>query len=295
MRLKLYRAASVPDAIARVRAELGPEALILGSRRVTGGVELTAALEAPDHRPPPPAAADTSRAALLAFHGVPERLRPALMRGALTAALVDIFRFDSLPVLPEPLLFVGLPGAGKTLTVARLATRLVLAGTPPLVIAADNAKAGATEQLAAFASVLGLRLILAGDPLVLARAMAKRPAGLPVLIDAPGINPFDPAQTEVLRGLASAAAARMVLVLPAGLDPIESGELAEAFAESGASLLIATRLDVARRLGGILAAADTARLPLTEGGFGAGAADSLVPLTPALFAERLLLMGKPPK
>ncbi len=54
MRLKLYRAASVPDAMARVRAELGPEALILGSRRVTGGVELTAALEAPDHRPPLP-------------------------------------------------------------------------------------------------------------------------------------------------------------------------------------------------------------------------------------------------
>lgn len=292
MRLKLYRAATVPEAMARVRTELGAEALILGSRRVADGVELTAALEQQDDRPPPP---DPGRTAMLAFHGVPDRLRPGLMRADLATAVGNTIRFATLAVLPEPLLLVGQPGAGKTLTVARLATRLVLAGTPPLVIAADNAKAGATEQLAAFAGVLGLRLILAGDPLVLARAMAKRPAGLPVLIDAPGINPFDPAQTEDLRALASAAAARMVLVMPAGLDPVESAELAEAFAQAGASLLIATRLDIARRLGGILAAADTARLPLTEGGFGASAADSLVPLTPALFAERLLLMGKRPK
>ena len=45
MRLKLYRAATLSQAMARVRAELGVEALILGSRRVGDGVELTAALE----------------------------------------------------------------------------------------------------------------------------------------------------------------------------------------------------------------------------------------------------------
>ncbi len=294
MRLKLYRAATVPEAMARVRAELGGEALILGSRRVTGGVELTAALESPADRLAP-SLPDPGRAAMLAGHGVPERLRPRLMEGDLTGALGEVLSFVALPMTPAPLLFAGLPGAGKTLTVARLATRLVLAGTPPLVVAADEAKAGATEQLAALTGVLGLRLTLAGHPLVLARAMAKRPAGLPVLIDAPGVNPFDSEQTERLRALASAANARVVLVLPAGLDPVESAELAEAFADTGASLVIVTRLDIARRLGGIIAAADAARLPLTEAGFGTGAADGLVPLTPALLAERLLLMGKSPQ
>ena len=45
MRLKVYRAAGMTEAMARVRAELGEDALILGTRRVRDGVEVTAALE----------------------------------------------------------------------------------------------------------------------------------------------------------------------------------------------------------------------------------------------------------
>ena len=43
MRLKLYRAPTVAAAMAQVREELGADALILATRRVAGGVELTAA------------------------------------------------------------------------------------------------------------------------------------------------------------------------------------------------------------------------------------------------------------
>ena len=52
MRLKLFRAPTVAQAMARVRAELGAEAMILGTRRVADGVEITAALD--DPAPPPP-------------------------------------------------------------------------------------------------------------------------------------------------------------------------------------------------------------------------------------------------
>ena len=48
MRLKLFRAPAMAAAMAQVRAELGPDALILGTRRVAGGVEITAALEPDD-------------------------------------------------------------------------------------------------------------------------------------------------------------------------------------------------------------------------------------------------------
>ncbi len=51
MRLKLYRAPGIADAMARVRAELGEDALILGTRRVGGGVEVTAALQEDDTVP----------------------------------------------------------------------------------------------------------------------------------------------------------------------------------------------------------------------------------------------------
>jgi flagellar biosynthesis protein FlhF len=78
------------------------------------------------------------------------------------------------------------------------------------------------------------------------------------------------------------------------MDPAEAADIATAHVQSGARLLVATRLDVARRLGGVLAAA-SAGLALTEAGIGAGAADGLTPLTPDMLADRLLKIPARPE
>ncbi len=288
MRLKLYRARDVAAAMAQVRAELGADALILSTRRVGEGVEVTAALETPASAAPA-MAADSAREAMLAWHGVPAALARGLLGGTLAGALRDGFGFAPLPLAPgeAPLLLAGPPGSGKTLTAAKLATQLVLAGHAPLVITADGKRAGAIEQLAAFTRLLGLQLVVAHDPLTAARALTRRQGTAPVILDGPGTDPFDPAQRDELAALAGSIAARTALVLPAGLCPAEAGELGGAFAATGATLLVATRLDLARRLGGILAAADAGGLALAAGGNSPGAADGLVPLTPESLAERL--------
>ena len=290
MRLKLFRAPTVNAAIAQVRRELGADALILSTRRVQDGVEVTAALEGDAAPPAPlaPALAAPPTPSCLAWHGVPPELQARLDAGPLEDTLAATFCFGSLPLGPAspPLLLTGPPGAGKTLTTARLATRLTLAGTPPLVVTADGRRAGAAEQLAAFTRVLGLPLLVADEPVALSRALARREHGAPALIDSAGLDPFDPHEREELAGLAGAAGANLVLVLPAGLDPMEAADLAGAFAEAGTTLLVPTRLDLARRMGGVLAAA--AGHMLTEAGVGPGAADGLRPLTPADLAERLL-------
>ena len=292
MRLKLYRAANTAEAMAQVRAELGVDALILGTRRVQGGVEVTAALEPEDTVPPLP---DPERQRALDYHAVPHALRDRLLIGPLPAALGAALPFGTLPLDPggRPVLFAGPPGAGKTVTVARLDTRLVMAGTAPLVITADGSRAGATEQLAAFTRLLGLSLIVACHPVTLARALARRQDDAPVLIDGAGSDAFDPAQRDELVALAGVANAVMVLVLPAGLDTSEASEQAYAYAETGAAMLVATRLDLARRLGGVVAAAAAGPLALTEAGIGPGAADGLTPLTPDFLAARLLQTGTP--
>jgi flagellar biosynthesis protein FlhF len=285
MRLKTFRAAGMAAAMAQVRAELGPDALILNTRRSPDGIEITAALE-PE---PEPLAAPPQRLTNLTWHAVPADLHEALAHGDLPQALALALRFGALPLEPNepPVMLAGPPGAGKTLTTVRLATRLAMRGTPPLVVTTDGKRAGASEQLAAFTRLLGIQLLVASNPVSLARALAQRRDGVPVLIDTAGTDPFDPGQAEELGQLATAAEARIALVLPAGLDPAEAADLATAYAALGATHLIATRLDAARRLGGVIAAAASSRLKLTEAGIGPGAADGLVPMTAALLAERL--------
>ena len=303
MRLRVYRAPRMAEALAQARAELGEEAIILGSRRVGGGVEVTAALDRPPSpepsepllippaplplAAPPPAALDG-----LGRHNLPPRLAGALAGSTLATLpgrLAGLLAFGALPpAAPQPLLLAGPPGAGKTLTCAKLATRLVRAGTRPLVVSTDHARAGAAEQIAAFTRLLGLMLALAEAPGALAKAVAHAAPGQPVLIDTEGCDPFDPAQARALLALARSVGAAMVLVLPAGLDPAEAAELARGFALLGARHLMPTRLDVARRLGGVLAAAEAAGLVLTEAGTGPGAADGLTAITPEWLAARLL-------
>ena len=281
--------------MAECRQALGPDALILSTRRTASGVEVTAALEPAEEPPPPPlppvAAPGTPDP--LGRHNLPTALRARIGAGN-AAALATALRFAEVPdAAGRPLALVGPPGAGKTLTCAKLATRLVLQGSTPFVVTADSQRAGAMEQIAAFTRVLGAPLALAGTGAQLAQALARRARGQPMLLDTAGCDPFDPAQAEQLLALLRVTDAMPLLVLPAGLDPEEAAETARAFAALGARHLLPTRLDGARRLGGVLAAALSGPLALTEAGTGPGAADGLTPLTPAWLSARLTGAARP--
>lgn len=292
MRLRVFSAPRMADAMALLRAELGADAVILSTRRTASGVEVTAALEQDEPLLIPPDAAPGQLAPslpdpALARHNLPAALLGRL-RGPLPTALATVLSFSPLPdAAGRPLALVGPPGAGKTLTCAKLATRLVMAGQPSVVVTTDSARAGAVEQLAAFTRLLGLTLAVAANPGQLNRAMARREARQPAIIDTAGCDPFDGTQAAALLALIRAADAVPVLVLPAGLDTGEAAELARAFAALGARAMIPTRLDSARRLGSVLAAAEAGPLSLAEAGTGPNPADGLTPLTPDWLADRL--------
>jgi flagellar biosynthesis protein FlhF len=290
MRLRTIRAARMSDAMAILRAELGEEAVILGTRRVSGGVEVTAGQDAEDEPVliAPESVPEIALPAALRRHNLPPALAQRLAGAPLPVALAQEFRFAPLPFDSGPLLLVGPPGAGKTLTCAKLATRLLLAGTPPLLVSADGRRAGAAEQLAAFARVLSLPLSVAGTPGSLAKALARGTPGQPVLVDMAGCDPFDNAGARRHAALAEAARGTSVLVLPAGLDAEEAAETARAFHLLGCRHLLPTRLDAARRLGGVLAAAAAADLMMTEAGTGHDVAAGLTRLDAEWLAGRMM-------
>jgi flagellar biosynthesis protein FlhF len=88
-----------------------------------------------------------------------------------------------------------------------------------------------------------------------------------------------------------ASGASPVLVLDAGIGSADSAEVAQTFAALGSRWLLVTKLDVAQRLGGVLAAAE-AGLALAEAGIGPTIGRGLGPLSAAGLA-RLLCRSEP--
>ena len=295
MKVQRFDGPDLASAVGAVRRSLGADALIIETRHVDRGVEILAAIEAEDGDVPPldlPVIADAyldERRRKLTWHGLSEELTARLVDKSLAHALARRVAFCGLvPVRhAPPLFFAGQPGAGKTLSLVKVATRLVVSGVTPLVISTDGQKAGATEQLAAMTRVLGLTLIVADQVATLRRAIGMRVDGAPVLIDGAGTAGQDLSDDEARRSLVEASAAELVLVVPVGLDPAETVDVAAYHAGLGARRMIATRLDVARRIGGLVEAAWRSRLSLTEAGTGASVVDGLQPLTAETLAARL--------
>ena len=153
--------------------------------------------------------------------------------------------------MAEPhVLLLGPPGAGKSSALAKLAARAVTAGAAPYIISAD-ARAGAKEQMAAYASALGCPFESVDGPRELSTLIGRLPMG-PILIDSPGVNPFELDDLEDLADLAEASDAEIIAVMEAGLVPGDAEDAASLFASIGAGRIIATKIDAARRLGALL-------------------------------------------
>jgi flagellar biosynthesis protein FlhF len=276
MRLRTFTAATMSEAIRLVRDELGPDAVILNTEAAGGTVKITAALDrAAILEPAPMLAAEPmdAIAAALDFHGVPPLLTDRLMtvsesflldnpRQALGAALRA--RFGFLPLQPKgaerPVMLVGLPGAGKTATLAKLAAAARAAKRSVTAITCDIGKAGAIDQLAVYAKAIGITAYQVKSATAMKRAVSAAPEGALVLIDTAGTNPLRAEDLATLADMASAAKAEPVLVLGAGGDVSESGEQGQLFAEIGCERMIAAKIDTARRYGGLLAAAENGKL-----------------------------------
>lgn len=208
----------------------------------------------------------------------------------LAQALQQIFRFDPLPktAYERPMMLVGQPGAGKTTTIAKLATQAVMNGLKPVVITADTVRAGAVEQLAAFTRVLNLELVKVNSPEQLKQALADHNKADQILIDSPGLNAFNADDMKELYAYSKAGPIELIVTMPGGLDADEAGDIARAFNVIGAKWILPTRLDIARRLGGVLAAADQASLSFVGAGNSANVADGLTMLDATHLARILV-------
>jgi flagellar biosynthesis protein FlhF len=318
MRIRTFKARTMPEAIALVRAELGDDAIIISTDVGKRGVELRAAAERATRSGtfnldegedefetvllkrlalgnPEPVEIDARFIAeRLLYHRVPAQLAQELAETAATqeadsniTALARVFderfTFNPLPVAPRRnLILVGLPGAGKTATAAKLAARALLGNEQAVLVTADTHRSGGVAQLESFATLLKIKVHIVDGHDALRTAMGhitRQSPNAVVIVDTPGTNPFDEVEMGELLKLAKAISAEPVLVTPAGLDPNDTAEISKIFAQLGAKRLIATRVDAARRFGGLLLAAHHAGLAFAHISQTPYVAEGLEPLT----------------
>jgi len=289
-----------------VRDELGEEAVIISTRESPSGeTTVLAALETPadpvgidePDTADPADLKDTLHQAL-AYHGCPPRLSGRLAETALrqesaeltlamAAAMDEFYGFSNLADSRSngPVMLVGPPGCGKTITVAKLCARSCLNGRRVRAISTDTQRAGGFEQLAAFTRILEVDLARIEEPSDLASALEGAGEREACFIDTAGANPYYQLDMDRLFQFVDVGNVEPVLVFPAGIDSAESADMARSFADLGVKRMIVTKVDMVRRAGSILAAADAAGLAFAEVSVGPQVAEGLATLNPMSLAR----------
>src|SRR5438046_6734243 len=246
MKINRYTAATMQQALARVKAALGPEAVILETASAPGEVTVTAAV---DQMPEPAGPASGELVGevrqllgvvreLVEEHWRHERpglgrellpLRRALVAqgvdGAIAAALVQATQARLAGGAPldaalagalgersaggakRVRLFMGPPGDGKTTTIAKLAAQERRAGRRVALVGTDTYRVGATAELETYGRALGARVHAAVDARELVQALARAAEADVVLVDTAGAGPGQGPQLAELAALVEAAGA----------------------------------------------------------------------------------------
>lgn len=320
MRLKTFHGKTMNEAMDLVRADLGADAIIIQSDESKSGVRITAAVEAgitpepPKKAPEPvetPLAYEATHGvapstefdkadirAVFSHHGIPPEtsarleqaagsMNAATLAEAIGAGLETTISFNPLTdAHMRPVMLVGPPGAGKTICAAKLVADALMHERGVHLISTDTVKAAGIQQLDHFAQLMKQTVSTAASPDELAAVINSKemPGGLTV-IDTPGTNAFDMAELKELLTYIQAVDAEPVLVMPAGLDPLDAQEMAGVFARMGCQRFIATRLDAARRYAGIIMAARPSYLALAAISRSPYVADGLETASPMAFSR----------
>lgn len=316
MRMKMFAAKTFDAARALVFAEMGDDAVILSEREIDGRVEVRAATDGMKRRggdrpvflhnaradadaPSNSVLAQRLRDALT-WHGAPRRFVDRLVRAAddtltdpaaaLSSGLEGLVSFDPLPTRPERnIVLIGPPGHGRTSTAAKLTRRAAMAKTEILPIAADFDATAGGEQLSAYLERERAQVRIASDPDALFTVMDEvRRNDERCVIDLPSIIPFDHEDLARMKDLVLAIDAEPILVLSAEGHPEDQAEAARAYASAGIKRAILTKLDIARRRGGVVAALASARISLSHLAVTPFIGGGLVPAAPSRLAALLI-------
>jgi flagellar biosynthesis protein FlhF len=328
MDLRTYRARSLQEALRLVREDLGPDASVLHTRDVAGGIsrwlggvkeiEVTASaevqvpsrLEALSRR----GAADTVPAA--DAHDYRSKFRADLFQPQKSAGLEELCRQApgqvhddqatrlrkleqeicvSGPIRvggarPKIVAFVGPTGVGKTTSIAKLAAHYAIQQKCSVgLITVDTFRIAAVEQLRTYAEIMDLPLEVVSSPREMREAADRLSDCDVILLDTAGRSPRDEVRLAELRLLlAEAGASEIVLVLSATAGLESCRNAAAGFSRVGATSLLLTKMDEIVSLRTLVPVLCNPHLPLSYVTDGQNVPDDIRVAIPRELAERIL-------
>ncbi|MCI0784562.1 MAG: signal recognition particle protein [Chloroflexi bacterium] len=198
---------------------------------------------------------------------------------------------------PTVIMLVGLKGAGKTTTAAKLGLHLRHAGERPLLVGADPERVAGSEQLQSLGKQLSMPVITGeanANPVdVCKRALkeAKKTSASYIIVDTVGQLDMDDDDRSGLRKLHKVLDPTEVILVADAMTGQEAVNAAEQFNETiPLTGLILTKVDGDARGGAALSIRAVTGVPIKFFGMGEKA-DALEPFYPERFASRILGMG----
>jgi len=206
-------------------------------------------------------------------------------------------RLESSPQPSSVAMLVGLQGSGKTTTAAKLALHLKHSGQRPLLVAADNRRPAAVEQLVILGKQLDIPVYseapgtTSQDICAHALAKAKTLAATWVIVDTAGRLHIDEAMMAELAQVKRELKPVEILLVVDAMTGQDAVRIAEDF-HSRVSLtgLILTKMDGDARGGAALSIRWVSGVPIKFIGSGEKI-DAFEPFYPDRLASRILGMG----
>ena len=275
MLLKRFEAKTLADALVRVRAECGEEALVVETRQTRTGYLVVAA------RPEAqlPRADQAGSAGVLSKwtrgyqpladkatdFGMPTTVLRAVEK-ALLGTRVDLSRpgDPALPALASRVLasllrteqrveapettfrtiaLVGPTGVGKTTTLAKLAARAKDRGERVAIVTLDTYRMAAVEQLRAFTDLLAVPFDIALTATDLRRLLQHHSNCDRIFVDTTGRSPRDRDAMPLLEGTLRAGKCGTLLCLAAGTRARDCQVVLDAFEPLGIDGVCLTKWD----------------------------------------------------